>query len=191
MKEKSKGKLLWDLFVEMLYLSAFTFGGGYVIITLMQRSIVEKRKWIDKEEMLDLVAIAQSSPGPIAINGAVSVGYKLAGFIGVLVAVTGAVIPPFTIISIVSFFYKAFITNPYIALLMQGMQAGVAAVIFAVVYDMAKDVIKQKKPFLMLIMVLAFIANYFFDVSAAYIVLICIGIGVIMTYLEKKKGAEK
>ena len=87
MERKEKIRILWKLFYSTLYLSAFTFGGGYVIITLMKKKFVDEYRWIEEEEMLDLVAIAQSSPGPIAVNGAIVVGYKLAGMAGVLVSI--------------------------------------------------------------------------------------------------------
>ena len=103
-----KETLLKKIFLSTLYLSAFTFGGGYVIVTLMKKQFVDELHWIDEEEMLDLVAIAQSSPGAIAVNGAIVVGYKLAGIAGVLTAVLGTVIPPFLIIAAVSACYQAF-----------------------------------------------------------------------------------
>ena len=101
---KSQKHLLSKLFISTLYLSAFTFGGGYVIITLMKKKFVDQYHWIDDEEMLDLIAIAQSSPGAIAVNGAIVVGYKLAGIPGVLLCVLATVLPPFVIISILSVF---------------------------------------------------------------------------------------
>ena len=94
---KCKKKVLWKIFISTLYLSAFTFGGGYVIVTLMKKKFVDDYHWIEKNEMLDLVAIAQSSPGAIAVNGAIVVGYKLAGMLGTLVAIVGTIIPPFLI----------------------------------------------------------------------------------------------
>ena len=94
---KSRKHVLWKLFLSTLYLSAFTFGGGYVIVTLLKRKFVDELHWIEDEEMLDLVAIAQSAPGAIAANGAIVVGYKLAGVPGVLVAILAAVLPPFLI----------------------------------------------------------------------------------------------
>ena len=100
MERKEKIRILWKLFYSTLYLSAFTFGGGYVIITLMKKKFVDEYRWIEEEEMLDLVAIAQSSPGPIAVNGAIVVGYKLAGMAGVLVSILGTVLPPFVILKI-------------------------------------------------------------------------------------------
>ena len=86
---RKKQKVLWKLFLSTLYLSAFTFGGGYVIVTLMKDKFVDKYHWIEENEMLDLIAIAQSAPGAIAVNGAIVVGYKLAGIVGVLTAILG------------------------------------------------------------------------------------------------------
>ena len=111
MKEKNKKKMLLKLFLSTLYLSAFTFGGGYVIVTLMKKKFVDQYHWIEENEMLDLVAIAQSSPGAIAVNGAIVVGYKLSGILGALVAILGTVLPPFVILSVISVFYKAFRNN--------------------------------------------------------------------------------
>ena len=107
----SRGSLLAKLFLSTLYLSAFTFGGGYVIVTLMKKKFVDEYHWIDEQEMLDLVAIAQSSPGAIAVNGAIVVGYKLAGMAGVLTSVIATVLPPFTILTLISFCYAAFRSN--------------------------------------------------------------------------------
>ena len=124
-KTKSKGYVLRKLFFACLYLSTFTFGGGYVIVTLLKEKFVDHYHWIEEDEMLDLVAIAQSSPGAIAVNGAIIVGYKLAGIPGMLVSVIGAIIPPMVILSVISVFYDAFCSNYYIAALLKGMTAGV------------------------------------------------------------------
>lgn len=107
-KRNEKKKKLLRLFIETFYLSAFTFGGGYMIVSLMKKKFVNEYHWIEEDEMLDLVAIAQSAPGAIAVNGAIVVGYKLAGISGVIVSVFGAVLPPFLIISVVSVFYEIF-----------------------------------------------------------------------------------
>lgn len=115
--------------------------------------------------MLDLVAIAQSSPGPIAVNGAIAVGYKLCGVAGALVAIIGTIIPPFVIISIISYCYSAFRSNWVISQLLEGMQAGVAAVIASVTYDMGRDVVKQRDGLSMIIMIAAFVASYILEVS--------------------------
>ena len=106
-----KSTTMWKIFISTLYLSTFTFGGGYVILTLMKKKFVDDYHWIEENEMLDLVAIAQSSPGAIAINGAIVIGYKLAGMLGVIVAVMGTVIPPFAIIAVISVCYQIFRDN--------------------------------------------------------------------------------
>ena len=142
---RKKQKVLWKLFLSTLYLSAFTFGGGYVIITLMKDKFVDKYHWIEENEMLDLIAIAQSAPGAIAVNGAIVVGYKLAGLAGVLTAIFGTVLPPFLIISAISVFYQMFRDNFIISELLDGMQAGVGAVIASVVWDMAAGITKKKE----------------------------------------------
>ena len=128
------------MFLSTLYLSAFTFGGVYVIVTLMKDKFVDKYHWIEENEMLDLIAIAQSAPGAIAVNGAIVVGYKLAGIVGVLTAILGTVLPPFLIISVISVFYQMFCDNFIISQLLDGMQAGVGAVIASVVWDMAAGI---------------------------------------------------
>lgn len=179
MERKEKIRILWKLFYSTLYLSAFTFGGGYVIITLMKKKFVDEYRWIEEEEMLDLVAIAQSSPGPIAVNGAIVVGYKLAGMAGVLVSILGTVLPPFVILTVVSFFYEAFQSNFYVKTTLDGMQCGVAAVIASVVYDMGKGVIEGKSLVSNLIMAAAFTVTFFFQMNVVYVVLICIGLGVL------------
>ena len=110
---ENKKRVLWKLFVSTLYLSAFTFGGGYVIVSLMKKKFVDEYHWIEENEMLDLVAIAQSAPGAIAVNGAIVVGYKLAGMAGVMAAISGTVIPPFLILSVLSVFYQTFRSNSH------------------------------------------------------------------------------
>lgn len=102
---ESKKKVLWKLFWSTLYLSAFTFGGGYVIVTLMKRKFVDQFHWIEENEMLDLVAIAQSAPGAVAVNGAVAVGYKLAGIPGAVVATIGSVLPSCILVTLIAQLY--------------------------------------------------------------------------------------
>ena len=189
MDKKVNLKLLWKLFLSTLYLSAFTFGGGYVIVTLMKSKFVDDYKWITEKEMLNITAIAQSAPGAIAVNAAIVVGFRLAGLIGVLVAVLGTVIPPFFIISLISVFYDVFRANQMITLLLQGMEAGVAAVVVAVSVEMAFGVIKEKDTILIIMMVLAFIANAVFNVSVIVIILSSVLIGVALHFINLKGEA--
>lgn len=179
---------LRKLFLSTLYLSAFTFGGGYVIVTLMRKKFVSQYHWIDEDEMLDLIAIAQSVPGAIAVNGAIVVGYKLAGMLGVLVSVIATIIPPFVIISAISVCYNAFRTNLLVSLMLEGMQAGVGAVIASVVFEMGSGIVKEKNPFSLIIMVVSFIVTYVFNVNVVYVILVCIGLGLIKTFIQK--GSE-
>ena len=186
----SKAAVLRKLFFSTLYLSAFTFGGGYVIVTLLKQKFVDELHWIDDEEMLDLVAIAQSSPGAIAVNGAIVVGYKLAGIPGILCSVLGAILPPFIILTVISFFYSAFKTNFIVQSMLRGMKAGVSAVIMSVVYDMGSGIIRSKDILRILVMVLAFTANYFFHVNVILIILCSALIGAVRTmFFEKEKEA--
>ena len=130
MKEKKK---YWTLFLSVMQLSAFTFGGGFVIIPLMRKKFVEKLHWLDEQEMLDLTAIAQSSPGAIAVNASILVGYRVAGVPGALLTVAGTILPPLVIIAVISMFYTAFRDNVFVGMAMNGMLAAVAAVICDVV----------------------------------------------------------
>lgn len=190
-ENRSKIKTLRQLFLSTLYLSAFTFGGGYVIITLMKQKFVDQLHWIDEDEMLDLVAIAQSSPGPIAVNGAIVLGYKLAGIAGIFCSVLGAVIPPFVILTIISFFYQAFKDSAVIQSLLAGMTCGVSAVIMSVVFDMASGIVKGKDSILIVVMILAFICNYVLKVNVILIILFCVVLGVVLTLIRTRKEAEK
>ena len=137
-------KKLWKMFTSMFYLSACTFGGGYVIVSLIRDVFVKKYHWIDDDEMLDLVAIAQSSPGAIAVNGAIVVGYKLAGILGIIVALLATILPPFMILSLVSLVYDAFIANLWIRWLLEGMQAGVVAIILSVCWIWPCHIVNRK-----------------------------------------------
>lgn len=186
MKDK---KTLWTLFSSTFYLSAFTFGGGYVIVPLMEQKFVEELGWIDEEEMMDIVALAQSAPGSLSVQSAVAVGYKIAGFTGALVAAAGTFLPPFTIMTIVSYAYLAIRDNHFVQNLLMGMQAGVAAIIINVVYNMAANIVRQKKMTPILVMIGALIAELVFDANILYVLLIAALIGGITTIWDIKKEA--
>ena len=188
-KIMNRKNVLWKLFVSTLYLSAFTFGGGYVIVTLMKQKFVDELHWIEEDEMLDLIAIAQSAPGAIAVNGAIVVGYKLAGLLGAIVAIIATIIPPFVIITAISYFYELFRDNFVVSKLLSGMQAGVGAVIASVVWDMGGGVLKQKSAVSDFIMVAAFLAACVFRVNVVYIVLACIALGILRTVLSGRRKA--
>ena len=192
MKGKKGGMLvkkekLWKLFTSTFTLSAFTFGGGYVIVTLMKERFVDRYHWIEEEEILDMTAIAQSAPGPIAVNGAIVVGYKLAKIPGVLVSVAGTILPPFLILSLISLFYDAFVDNIWVSTVLDGMQAGVAALIAAVVWDMSAGVVREHKALDITVLLAAFALNQFFGVNVVIIIFACIVIGVIRSIAGRKK----
>ena len=189
--DKKDPKVLWKLFSSMFMLSACTFGGGFVIVSLMKNKFVEELKWLEEDEMLDITAITQSSPGPLPVNASVIIGYRMYGIIGSLVAIFGTIIPPMLIISIISLFYNQFRENKYIAIALQVMRAGVAAVILDVVINLAKNVCKTRRVMYIAMMVIAFISTYFLNVNAMLIILICLSIGIIDLFVSiGKKEAE-
>ena len=188
---ESRGRTLWKLFLTTLYISAFTFGGGFVIVTFMKKKFVDEMHWIDETEMLDLAALAQSSPGAIAVNAAILVGWRVAGFAGMLVAVLGTILPPMVILTAVSYCYEAFAANRYVALVLRGMQAGVAAVIFDVVCDLIAGVHKLKRKILWVIMAAAFIATVAFDVNVIFIILAAIAAGILLELCRRKRGGAQ
>lgn len=185
---KKTEHVLRKLFLSTLYLSTFTFGGGYVIVTLLKNKFVDQYHWIDEEEMLDLVAIAQSSPGAIAVNGAIVVGYKLAGIPGVLMSVMGAIIPPMVILSLISFCYDAFRSNLIVSAMLGGMKAGVGAVIASVVYDMGSTVVKTKDWVNIFIMILSFCLCYFLEVNVVLIIVAVALFGLLRTFFKERRS---
>lgn len=180
---------LWTLFKSMFVLSACTFGGGFVIVSLMKKRYVEELKWLEENEMLDVTAITQSAPGPLPVNASVIIGYRMAGVIGSFTAILGTILPPMIIISVISVFYEQFRTNPYIAVALQVMRAGVAAVIFDVVINLASNVVKTRRILYIAMMIIAFVATYLLDASAMIIIFACLGIGIadLIVTLRKRK----
>jgi chromate transporter len=156
----------------------------------MRKRFVEELGWIEEQEMLDMTAIAQSSPGAIAVNAAILVGYHVAGISGALLTVLGTVIPPMIIISVISMFYQAFRDNPVVNLVMAGMLCGVAAVIFDVVIDMTKMIFEKKKILPVLVLIGAFIAVRFFSVNILLVILVCGIIGILETWQREKTNRE-
>lgn len=190
MLQKKNLEQLWIPFKSMFLLSACTFGGGFVIVSLMKKKFVEELKWLEEDEMLDITAITQSSPGPLPVNASVIIGYRMQGIPGSLAAVLGTILPPMFVISLICVFYTEFRQNLYIAAALQVMRAGVAAVILDVTWNLAKNVWNSHSVFYTSLMVLSFCGAYFFGVSAMIIILICLVIGITEAVLtsNKKKG---
>lgn len=132
-------KKYWELFLTFLKISAFTFGGGYAMISVIEHEVAEKRGWLTKEEFLDVVAVAESTPGPLAINSATFVGTKTGGFLGAFFATLGVVVPPFVIISILSRIYGAYGSNPYVEYAFFGVRAAVLALLVKAVRSLSKS----------------------------------------------------
>ena len=178
MNRKSSHVLL-TLFLSMLKISACTFGGGFVIVTFMRRKFVEELHWIDETEMLDMIALAQSSPGAIAVNASILVGWKTGGLAGMGAAGLGTNIPPMVILGVISVFYQAFATNRYVALVLQGMQCAVAAVILDVAISLGQKTVKEGSAVHVAVMLAAFLATFFFHVNVVLIILLAIVVGIV------------
>ncbi len=192
---KNKLKLCLRVFLTMLKIGAFTFGGGYAMIAVLENELVDKNKWVTKEEFLDMVAIAESTPGPIAINSATYIGYKTCGVIGSAFATLGMVLPSFTIIFIISLFFDQFIKLEYVGYAFRGIQVCVIYLILTAGIKMFKGL--KKTPFSIIIavsVIIAMLACSIFAVSfsSIFYILICGVIGLV-TYLigtAKSKGGE-
>ncbi|BCN31286.1 chromate transporter [Anaeromicropila herbilytica] len=174
------------MFLSTFFISAFTFGGGYVIVPLMKRKFVDDLHWIEEEEMLNLIAIAQAAPGAVAINGAISIGYRLAGLLGVMITICGTVLPPFIIISILSVAYQSVKGNLIIQLILQGMQAGVVAVVFDVVITMITPFIKDKRVDSIIILMISIILTAVFHINIGIVLLISGIIGIVLVKRKSK-----
>ena len=186
--KENPARMLWQLFKATFLLSAFTFGGGFVIVSLMKKKFVEDLQWLEEEEMLDITAIAQSSPGPIPINASVILGYRMYGVIGSLVAILGTALPPMIIISVISVFYTQFRSNRIIAIALQVMRAGVAAV--DVVINLAKNVIATKRTLYILLMATAFVGKVILGVDAMIVILCCLIVGLVDLAMELRSNRK-
>ena len=189
MEEKKKISMV-TLFTSMLMISAFTFGGGFVIIGMMRKKFCDELHWVTDEEVLDMTAIAQSAPGALAVNSSVIFGYRIAGIKGALISALATVIPPIVIISIVAMIYSSFASNKVIQIALQVMRAGVGAIITDVVLDLGRNVFKSKNIVNIGLMFAAFIASWFFGVSSIALILIFIVLGLLKTVLGRKEAAE-
>lgn len=175
------------LFLEMIEISTFTFGGGFVIIGMMQKKFCDELHWVSEEEVLDMTAIAQSSPGALAVNSAIIFGYRIAGLKGALVSTLAVIIPPIVIISFICTIYDAFCTNEIVQITLQVMRAGVAAVIVDVVFNLVQKVVSSKDVLNVILMIGTFIASWLCKVGSVQMILFCLCFGIVRYFLEKKK----
>ncbi|MDO5377723.1 MAG: chromate transporter [Clostridia bacterium] len=187
-KRAPKGAVA-GLFGGMLAISACTFGGGFVIVTLMKRRFVDERGWLSEREMLDYTALAQATPGSIAINAAILTGWRVAGLPGMLAALLGTVIPPVAALSLISLVYEAFAANALVRMAMRGMQAGVAAVLLGVVCDLGGDVIRSRSAPRVAVMLAAFAASEFFHIHVALIIVGAALAGALSIAVQRRRKA--
>lgn len=175
---------VWLLAVN-LFISAFTFGGGYVVVPMVRRFFVEKRQYFTEEELIDMAAIAQSTPGAIAINLSALAGYKAAGIGGAFISCSAAVIPPLVILTFISAFYKMFISNAVIAAILKGMEAGVAALMVDLITDMCSLILKKKSFFLSAMIPLSFTAHFILGINVAFILLFCCFLCILQVFCKR------
>lgn len=180
-------KTYWRLFTSTFQLSAFTFGGGYVIVPLMKKHFVDKLGWVDEKAMLDFIAIAQSTPGAMAVNTSILLGYHLFGVTGALVSLLGTVLPCLILLSVISLGYTAFIGNRLVQFVLRGMEAGVCAVIVDAVASMGATILKRRSVYQIVLMVGAFIAAYVLDINVIWVLAVCALLGLATTLLGKGK----
>ena len=162
----------WKLFQSTFLISAFTVGGGFVIIPLLRAKYVDEYGWLDDKETLNLVSIAQSMPGVVAVNAAIILGYRMAGLRGALTALAATILPPLVTLSVISCAYDWFATNPYVRYALKGMQCGATALIVNVAIDLLQKQWRKKLHWPLAIIVGTFVANFFFDVNIMLLVVI-------------------
>ena len=198
-KRNTAGRLksLWLLFINMLKIGLFTFGGGYAMIHLLENEFVSKKKWIEEEEFMDLVAIAESTPGPIAINCSTYIGYKKEKILGAVLATLGMCIPSFTIIFFISLFFNQFLSIGWVASAFKGIQVCVVFLILSAGVKMLKKM--KKKPFNLIVMSATFLCMVAFGVfavsfSSIFYILISGFVGLLIYligYFKSKKSPEQ
>ena len=176
------------LFAHTFVISAFTIGGGYVMIPLMKERFVDKLKWISAEELAELTALGQSAPGAMVINATALMGYRLLGFWGAICALLGTALPPLILLSAISYFYDIIRGNRFVSAAFRGMQAGISAVIADTVVSMAAPYMKKDEAPFILIMAGAFSAAWFFNINVALIIIACGLLGVLIGVIQQKRG---
>ncbi|MCR5088484.1 MAG: chromate transporter [Oscillospiraceae bacterium] len=185
-------KLLADLFLSFAKIGLFTFGGGYAMIALIENVCVEKKQWITHDEMMNITVIAESTPGPIAINCATYVGYRQKGYLGALIATVGMILPSFCVIFAISMFWDHFLEIPWIAHAFRGIRIAVGILILDAAVKMLKKM--QKKPIPVAIMLCAFLAMLLADIFSvrisSIILMVTAGVASLIIHMIKKPTAK-
>ncbi|SMC46400.1 chromate transporter [Papillibacter cinnamivorans] len=177
---------LLKIFLITLRVGFFTFGGGMVMFAMLEREFSDRQGWLTKEEMIDLLAIAQSLPGVIAVNSSLLMGYRLAGTLGALVAVLGSVIPSFVVLAFVAIFYDAFITNPYFAGALRGVQGAVVGLLVSVLLSTRKKSFSARWGYILFpaaLCVTIFIPSF----NIVFLLLGGAAIGILVNFVLMKK----
>ncbi|MGI6172414.1 MAG: chromate transporter [Christensenellales bacterium] len=186
-----KTQKTWDLFRTFFRIGLFTFGGGYAMLPLIQTEAVEEKHWVTADEVLDIVAIAESTPGPLAINSATFIGYRVAGIMGSAAATFGVVLPSYIVICTVSLCYHAFMQNKWVACAFRGIHAGVVMLIVNAVLKLGKGC--PRTVFSLLLFLAGFILTAFLSVDSKLILIgaaLC-GIAASVFYAKEKGGSAK
>ena len=184
------------LFLTFMKIGAFTFGGGYAMIPIIEEEVAKKRKWVSDIEILDIIAISESTPGPIAVNTATYVGYKVSGILGSIFATLGLAIPSFVIIFVISFFYKDFMQwKPMIAIF-RGLKVGVILLLISALFKLKKGVkVNFISVTLFVLALCAMLAFTIFNVNFRYLslclILLGIIVGLVLTALGKMEGGKR
>lgn len=190
MNQNKKNISIAEMFMIFLKIASFTFGGGYTIVPVMKDEFSVKRGLIDEKEMIDIVSISTSGPGPMAINCAILTGYRLHGVLGAVMAAISSAIPSLIIITVISYFYKEFSENYYVKAALSGMGGVIAGVLLITSYDMAKQALKSNTLISLFIMVSAFVASFVFNINTGLIILV-VAIFGLFTYSIIKDEEEK
>lgn len=180
---------LWLLYVN-LFISSFTFGGGYVVVPMIKKYFVEDKNLISEDELMEMAAIAQSSPGSIAVNLSILAGKKVAGVPGIIITLISCIIPPVIILGLISKWYVAFSNNIYINAALKGMQACVIALIIDLVIDMYKSIIKENSRLLKILTPLSFVASSFFNINVILVLVSSCLISFFTLFFKMKKGVK-
>lgn len=184
--KNNKLKLCLQLFLSFMKIGVVTFGGGYAMIPIIENEISKKKKWISGEELLDVVAISESTPGPIAICAATFIGYNIAGVFGAFCATLGVVLPSFVIIYLISLFLREFSTFDIVRYAFTGIRAGVLALIIKAVISMFKKAPQHILAYI--IMALSFVMVTVFSANVLVIILSSAVVGLVASYIANKRG---
>lgn len=184
MKKQGK-KILLPLFSSFLKIGAFTFGGGYAMIPLIQREVVEKKKWITDKDILEIIAIAESTPGPIAVNAATFIGYKTAGFWGAFCATLGVVIPSFLIIAAISLVLRQFESLMIVQYAFQGIRTGVLALLIKALISMYGQCPRNRISYV--VMILAFLFVAVFQIHVLFVIILCAVVGLSCSVMAERR----